>query len=82
MCDGDLERVVVRPGYSRISDIFGFQQCQQGMDILKAPVRIGEETRSIADELVKSVNLVLAIVTDCSFNFWQTAELASTIETK
>ncbi len=52
------------------------------MDILKASVWIGKETRSIADELVKSLDLALAIVTNFSCSFWQIAELAGTIESK
>jgi hypothetical protein len=52
------------------------------MGILKAPVWIEQETRSISDELVESLSLVLMIVTCCSCDFWQTAELACTIETE
>jgi hypothetical protein len=52
------------------------------MDILKASARVGKETRSIAKELVKSLNLTLVTVAHYSCCFWQTTELAITIETK
>jgi hypothetical protein len=43
---------------------------------------MGKEMRSIAYKIVESLNLPLAIITNCSCNFWQTAELAGTIETE